>query len=396
MKIKLRCIFNFWFLVFSFSSSMSSAYAMGERPTREPRYVRVAVIRSTPSLSLTLRGPYKIRTLHTDEPIFVGKGLRGAKVSPTPSGIKINESTFKIYRLNIETERAGGIYLNRRRFRGSIDIIREADQTLLVVNEIDVEDYLYGVLRGEVPHRWPLEALKAQAVAARTFALYQNSINVDRDYDLTSDIYSQVYGGKSIERFWTNRAVNRTRGQVLIYNGKLFPTYYHATCGGHTEDASKLWDIELTPLKGVKDPFCRKSPHFQWRSVVNLREVRTKLASHGYKVGRILSIIPKGRDRAGRIEQVEILHNDGRLEILAHRFRRIVGIGLIRSTNFTSKIEGSIIKFYGLGWGHGVGLCQWGTHFMARKGYKYDQILRHYYPDAEIVNLNEHTTYGTK
>ncbi len=87
MKIKLICIFNFWFLVFRFSSSMSSAYAMGERPTHEPRYVRVAIIRSTPLLSLTLRGPYKIRTLHTDEPIFVGKGLRRAKVDPTPSGI---------------------------------------------------------------------------------------------------------------------------------------------------------------------------------------------------------------------------------------------------------------------------------------------------------------------
>lgn len=379
--------FSVIFVLSSLFCFLGSVWAMGTRPPHPPRYIRVAVIRNASELSLTLRGSFQIKTLHTNEVLLKGRSLRSARVRPITSGIKINELTLKIYGINIKTERPGGIYLNKRRFRGDIDIIREADQTLLVVNDIDVEDYLYGVLRQEVSHRWPLEALKAQAVACRTFALYQHSVNVNRDYDLTCDIYSQLYGGKSSERFWTNRAVNRTMGEVLTYKGRLFPAYYHATCGGHTEDASKLWDINLPPLKGVKDPFCQKSPHFQWKSEVSLRDIQAKLLNQGYELGRILSISLKGRDRSGRVEIVEIRHSRGETEVETSKFRLDIGPNVIRSTNFTLRINGPNAIFRGIGWGHGVGLCQWGAYFMAKRGYNYEEVLGHYYPGAKITDL---------
>jgi len=364
-----------------------SVYAMGSLPPHQPRYIRVAVIRDAPSLVLALRSPFRVKTMHTDELLLEGKRLKRARVSPVTNGIKIDETVFKIYGLKIEAKKEGKVYLNNRRFRGNIEIIKSPDQNLLVVNEIDVEDYLYGVLRTEMPYYWPLEALKAQAVCARTFALYQNSINSKNDYDLTDDVYSQVYGGRSSEKFWTNRAVNKTFGEILTYQGKIFPTYFHSTCGGHTENVRWVWGGNLPPLKGVKDHFCKRSPHYRWKNIIKLSEIQPRLSAAGYKVGKISAITTDQRNASGRVQEVTIKSAKGTIEIPANKFRHLVGINLVKSTNFTVEIIPPNVKFSGLGWGHGVGLCQWGAYFMARKGYNYKQILEYYYPGSKIENI---------
>ncbi|MEA3328537.1 MAG: SpoIID/LytB domain-containing protein [Candidatus Omnitrophota bacterium] len=367
------------------------AYAMGERPVYEVRYVRVEIASSKQPLSLTLRSSYQIKTLDTDELLKKGTGLKNAEIFPVSNGITLGDSTFKIYAVRIETKKQGAIYLNNRRFRGKINLIRAPDQTLLVVNEIDVEEYLYGVLRGEVPYHWPLEVLKAQAVCARTFALYQNSVKNHKDFSLTSDVYSQVYGGKSIERFWTNRAVNRTLGEVLTYQDEIFPAYYHSNCGGHTQDAAYVWGVDLEPLKGVKDPFCGRLPFSRWERAVNLSEIQLKLAKTGYKIGRIYSLAPGKKDDSGRVRNIKVTGRTGTVKIPANEFRHLIGVNLIKSTNFDVKITGEKAVFSGAGWGHGVGLCQWGAYSMAKKGYGYKEILRYYYPGAEIKNIYNET-----
>ena len=374
-------------LLLAFLTFNLPAYAMGGRPVYEVRYVRVEIAASKQPLNLTLRGPYQIKTLDTDELLEEGSGLKNAKIFPVPNGIAFGDSTLKIYGVRIETKKQGAIYLDNRRFRGKINLIRKSDQTLLVVNEIDVEDYLYGVLRGEVPHRWPLEALKAQAVCARTFALYQDSVKSHKDYSLTSDVYSQVYGGKSIERFWTNRAVDRTLGEVLTYRGEIFPAYYHSTCGGHTEDAVCVWNVDLEPLKGVEDPFCARSPFSRWKRAINLSEIQIKLSRAGYKIGRISSLVLGKKNDSGRVRKIKVTGRKDEVSIPATKFRHLIGVNLIKSTNFDLKITGEKAVFSGSGWGHGVGLCQWGAYFMAKKGYKYKEILEHYYPNAEIKNI---------
>ncbi len=362
-------------------------YAMGSLPPHQPRYIRVAVIRDAPSLVLSLRSPFQVKTMHTDELLLEGKRLKKARVSPVTNGIKIDKTVFKIYGLKIETKKEGKIYLNNRRFRGNIEIIKSPDQNLLVVNEIDVEDYLYGVLRTEMPYYWPLEALKTQAVCARTFALYQNSINSKKDYDLTNDVYSQVYGGRSSEKYWTNRAVNKTFGEVLTYQGKIFPTYFHSTCGGHTENVTQVWGGKLVPLGGVKDPFCKRSSHYRWKNTIELSEIQHRLSAAGYKIGKISAITTDQRNDSGRVQEVTIKSTKGTIKIPANKFRHLVGINLVKSTNFTVEIIRSKVRFSGLGWGHGVGLCQWGAYFMARKGYNYKQILEYYYPASKIENI---------
>ena len=356
-------------------------------PPKSEEIVRVAIIKGKPSIRLIVKGPFSIYSLNTNELLAEYRNLKTSIVTPTNYGIKVGRySYFKIFGIRIVPQRDATIFVNKRRFRGQVDIIRQQDMTLLVVNHIDVESYIRGVLYHEVSHRWSIDAIMAQAVVARTYALYQAKVNESRDYDLTNDIYSQVYGGRTSEKYRTNKAVNRTLGEYLTFEGNIFPTYYHATCAEHTEDASNLWDIDLPPLKGVECDFCDKSPHFRWKKNLRLKDIQVKLMKAGKKIGLIKEINILEKNQSDRIERLEIVdRRDSKIYLSGKEFRMIVGPNIIKSTNFTVTMRGYYADFIGKGWGHGVGLCQWGAKNMSECGFKYDEILKYYYPGAEIA-----------
>jgi stage II sporulation protein D len=235
-----------------------------------------------------------------------------------------------------------------------------------------------------------MEVLKSQAIAARTFALYQNIQNKTQAYDVRSDIYSQVYGGRASERWATTKAVNLTKDKVLTFGDKIFPAYYHATCAGYTEDASNLWNIDLPALKGVECKFCTPSPHYRWTKDIPLWEVRRKLEEGGYKIGDMESVNILSKNKSGRIDKLEIKDKSGISIILTGKdFRQIFGPNVIRSTKFDASIKWHQLVLKGSGWGHGVGMCQWGAYGMAKKGKKAEEILQHYYPGAEITTIDK-------
>jgi stage II sporulation protein D len=292
-----------------------------------------------------------------------------------------------IDKLFIKSSDPHAIIIDGRMFRGNTQLIKKDDSHLLVVNHIELEDYIKGVIYNEASHYWPMEALKAQAIVCRTYALYQMQENSQKDYDVTSDVYSQVYGGRVSERYRTNKAVEDTEGVIITYQGRPFPAYYHATCGGYTEDASVLWNIDISPLKGVACGFCKDSPHFNWHYVLSIDWFKARLADAGYRINSLKDIVIESRDKSGRVTNLKISTDEKDIEIPAKDFRNIVGPNIIRSTNFTVAILNHDIVFEGIGWGHGAGLCQWGAYFMAKAGYKYDEILKHYYPGINIDSL---------
>lgn len=226
-----------------------------------------------------------------------------------------------------------------------------------------------------------------QAIVSRTYAVYEMQENKAKDFDMTSDIYSQVYGGSTSERFRTNRAVDETKDQIITYQGKAIPAYFHACCGGHTEDASILWKINLPPLKGVPCGFCKESPHFNWHYVLTFGEIQEKLADAGYKIKNIKDIVVMGHDKSGRVTSLNLIAKNKELKISAKDFRNAIGPNIIKSTNFTASIVKDDVIFEGLGWGHGVGLCQWGAYFMAKQDYTAEVILRYYYPGTNVETL---------
>ncbi len=355
--------------------------------------IRVCVAKGKDKILFSVMGSYRIKAINSDLALDKGGYLRKECIIPTNSGIMLGKKEYKIYGIRIIPRKDASIYVDKKRFRGIVDIIRTEDLKLMVVNHLDLEKYLYGVLRHEVPYYWPMEALKAQAIAARTFALDRISTMRDKDYDVTSDIYSQVYGGRSGERWRTTRAVKSTKGKVLTYEGKIIPAYYHSICGGHTEDAENVFGIKLAPLQGRSCPFCRGAKGMRWSAKLSYEEIEERLNKYGIKVKDIRSVAEGGRDKSGRLMAVKIKDTAGGKKIPCFKFRLALGPNIIRSTDFMVKNAGKGVTFSGRGWGHGVGMCQWGAFGMSRRRFNYKKILEYYYPGTKIVSYEK---LGTK
>jgi len=351
---------------------------------QSPNYIRVAIIQDVSSFRLKIKGFYEVINLKDGQSLSRGKNLN-TTVELCKYGILLGRLEANTSKLVIKPEAQDAIIINGRRFRGNIQIIRNNSDKLAVINQIELEDYIKGILYHEVSHFWPMEALKAQAIVCRSYALYQAQENKAKDYDLTADIYSQVYGGSTSERYRTNEAVMETRGTVLEYENRIFPAYYHATCGGHTEDAAELWNINIVPLRGVACNYCKDSPHSAWHYVLSLVEIKDKLDGAGFKlIGDIKDIRIAGRNKSGRVTNLEIESLQKKVIISVKDFRNIIGPNIIKSTNFSINIVEGDAVFEGWGWGHGVGMCQWGAYFMAKSGKTYEEILKYYYPGAVI------------
>ncbi|MFQ5952476.1 MAG: SpoIID/LytB domain-containing protein [Candidatus Omnitrophota bacterium] len=288
------------------------------------------------------------------------------------------------------TKGNGSVIVNGREYRGDAEVIKK-DSGFDVINRVELEDYLKGVLPREVHYLWPFGVLKAQAIASRSFAVYQALSRKNREYDLTADASSQVYGGKDSERWRTTKAVEATRGRVLEYKGKAFPAYFHSCCGGRTEDASRLWNEDLKPLKGVKCYWCRWSPRFRWMTRIPTKEILKKLKSKNYDIKRIDDIRAGKRDPSGRLEYVSVKSGGKWLEIKTSKFRSAIGRKTLRSANFRVKKYPFFYLFSGHGWGHGVGMCQWGAFGLSLRWWSPERILAHYYPGTKIVRLSEVT-----
>ena len=359
--------------------------------TAKARLIRVAVLREEEHFTMAVHGRYDVIDYNTGTKLDTRVYLRPALVSLFNGKIKVNDQVYDAPRLIIAPRREALVSINDGHFRGNVIVINNKGVNFTVVNSIDLEQYIRGVLYHEISDKWPLEAIMAQAVATRTFAIYSMEKFAARDYDVTNDIYSQVYGGRGAERYRTNVAVRRTAGEVLKYKGSIFPAFFHANSGGITEDASELWDINLEPLKGgVKSPFSMNSPHYQWRRNFRLKDVQDKLIGRGYQIGLIRDIQVIERNKSGRVRKLKITSRDGKEEIVEGKiFRDIIGPNTLRSNKYDIEMKGWYVDFVGYGWGHGVGMCQWGAYNMALMRYNYRQILSFYYPSSDLVKLKD-------
>lgn len=282
---------------------------------------------------------------------------------------------------------AGDIRVQGREYRGIIEVRANRHGLLLVINDLDIEDYLIGVVAEELPHDWEIEAIKAQAVAARTYAIYQKRSSGSRPYHITATVNAQVYGGRLSERESTTRAVRETHGVVLMYKGRPIPAFYHSSCGGQTEDASQLWNIDAPYLKGV-DCSCQEiSKYGAWERRFNIKDIVSALGRLGIKARDISSIKIGHITKAGRVKDLYIRHGDRITAVSAERFRAALGYGAIPSVFFEVSFLNGELVLSGRGMGHGVGLCQWGAREMAQKGHDFLSILRHYYPGTEPARL---------
>jgi stage II sporulation protein D len=284
---------------------------------------------------------------------------------------------------------AGSIRFNGREYPAVVDIVRSGDG-IAVVNEVPFEEYLVGVLRAESSEKWPLEALRAQAIAARTYAAYHRLLSAAKPYHIVASTAHQQYFGRvpASSPIWG--AVRETAGQVLRWEGDVFPAFYHTESGGYTEDPRTVFAARNMPgLKPVRCEFSAGSPHFYWSLDVRLAELGETLRRHDVTVGTVTSIEVTERTPSLRAASVTVHGARGRARLLGNDFRRILGYDRFKSTLFAVAIDGEWARFSGRGYGHGVGMCQWGAKGMAEAGYTARQILEFYYPGTVAGVLNE-------
>ncbi len=351
------------------------AQDIGEQPN-----IRVCILKNVPGFSLQIDGSFTIEDCSTNKVVYSSErittkvilkkdiiSLAGKKTNMDCLLVRVKEGNFKI---------------NNRQYRGDFKIIK--GKLLLVVNILPLEDYVKGIAIREISHYWPQETIKANVIIFRTFALYHIQMFKDKDYDVKSDVYSQVYGGKDAERYRISDIVDQTRGTVLTYKKEILPSFFHSTCGGHTENASEIWNVAMSPLSGVKCGYCRESIHRNWEAVLSEEDIVSKLRRKSYKVNYIRRIKVVERNESDRISNLEIVTNKGTINLKGEEFRSIMGADVIKSANFKVINMSPSFVFDGIGWGHGVGLCQWGSYFMGKEDFTSDQIIEYYYPGSKI------------
>ncbi len=359
----------------------------------EPRadLIRVAVAQNDPEVSLQIQGRFTMLTLQTGHPIQEGRRLKTTAVRGVPEGLSLGGEILPVQGVRIEPARDAAITLNGKRLRGALEIVRQKDLTLLVVNHVALEDYLRGVVSKEAPDYWPDEALKAIAIAARTYALYQRLTKEDVLFDVTGDVMSQDYGGKTSEKSGTTNAVRATAGRVLTYRGAVFPPFYHSTCGGITENGRAMGKFDLEPLRGgIVCDLCRISPVYAWRRRLTKADVAWALrkSPHG-AIGAVSDVRVGSRTPTGRAQEIVITGALRTLKLTGYEFRSLLGFERIRSPFFSIEPAPDGFLLSGRGWGHGVGLCQWGASEMARRGFSAREILAFYYPQSELADLRD-------
>lgn len=368
------------------------------------RCLRDSVVR------IAVRGSYQVRG--RSEVLATGDELPWSEVRAS-EGISIGKAVFEESPVTIVPETDGSIEVEYARdargnpvkpagvrYGGTLILHALPDRKLALVNEVDLEEYLKGVVGKEMNLSEGEEALKTQVVAARTYAVHEQRLGRLRrvkgeKFDLYDDERSQVYGGRERHTPAATRLVDGTRGLFLVYEGKLVRTFYSSTCGGHTEPA---WEVladeteRMPPLAGVKCGYCERRPLYRWKEPVLIpkKEIAEKCLPRELQGMRVKTVeISKALPGGHALEVSVTLENSSRVVRLqvGSEFRRNVQAKMRSSLWDRIEDRGDSIAIWGRGFGHGAGMCQVGAYEMAKDGKTAAEILEYYFPGARVQKL---------
>lgn len=327
--------------------------------------------------------------------------------------------------------------INGVKYRGNILLKTQDDGSIFAINDVAFDEYLYSVVGSEANPAWPIEALKAQAVAARNYAVINLGKHNKDGYDLCSTTHCQAYKGYSKEHESTNRAVAQTKNKLVFYGDEVATTFYHSSSGGHTESSENIWSEEIPYLRGVDDSFSIGSPNDSWTHALDRKAMQQKLVENNMDIGDIIDVNIIETSEFGRAKKVEITGSKSAVILEKEKIRTIFGTSNIKSIWYEIKTDSDVniydtnsnsirvkrpqglhiisasgqatiepsskkISIKGLfdvqqynimpqtyilngkGWGHGVGMSQYGAKGMADSGYSFIEILEHYYTGTKV------------
>ncbi len=316
-----------------------------------------------------------------------------------PATVKAHQGGLKVGDLWVEgplwlVDQSGVITIEGVRYRGYC-VVYPQDDRLLVVNHVGLKDYVASVLGGEISPSWPRESIRAHAVATKSYVCFMMEHPRAKEYDVFATVMDQVYHGTRSDYPETRSAVQYTWDDFLYTSdGRLVKSFYSSNCGGHTAWSEGLFpEGNEVPLSGVPDSYCAGAPNSSWVASLSGDSVAQKMSKHYPEFkAPIKSWKVVDRRRSGRIKKVEVVDNSGRQYVFSGaNCRRWLGARSLKSqmVDFTPEYSrsGALSRLVmrGKGWGHGVGLCQWGCKGAAEKGLSYKAILQHYYPGCRLA-----------
>ena len=297
----------------------------------------------------------------------------------------VNKNSF-----SIKSTDKRGIWVGDKRYSGIINVILK-DNKIYVVNKLRIENYLSSVVGAEMPHKWPLEALKAQAIASRTYALKKKG---NLMFDIDSTQKDQVYNGLESRTIQTARAVRSTRSLVITHNNKLINALFHSSSASQTENSEDVWSDKYDYLRSVK-AFDSDNPKLIWNKSFTKDELKDLFPV----LGGLEKIKVLKKSKTGRIKSLEIIGENGSKNILGKDFRSrmklnstlfnysFIKTNISEEENLNQKsiyTDRAYLLISGKGSGHGVGMSQWGAKYMASKGARAEQILKHFYKGIKV------------
>lgn len=360
-----------------------------ERWRREEPRVRVALVDAAPVVTFVVTGAWRLEAA-SGAPLTIDGGL--VTVVPAGPGLEVRtaagaqalDAPEVVARPVVEPGEP--VQVGGRRYHGRVVLRRAGGPgagAVRLVNHVGIEDYLAGVIGHEMPIGWEDAALHAQSIAARTYALA--SLRPKEDHDLKADVRSQVYRGVIAEDARARSLVEATRGMVLVWRGDIFTTFFHSTCGGDTVPADWIFGGQpIEPLQGATDCACQPSRLHRWTRTIDLRDPR--LRSLVLELP-LREVAVEHWPRGGYAKAVRFVDaGGGATEVAPAELRRLVGL---ESTAFELALGpgGTSLEVRGRGWGHGVGLCQFGANGFAKRGKDAAWILARAYPGSTIEAL---------
>ncbi|HIK46100.1 MAG TPA: SpoIID/LytB domain-containing protein [Leptolyngbyaceae cyanobacterium M65_K2018_010] len=348
---------------------------LGALPVQAAVEMRVAVVERLDRVSVGSSTPAIVKNTAGQG---IGQIPQGRSVVVTVAGGTLRLADWQGQAFWVEPANGGHVFINNTWYRGRV-LVMPVEGKVTAINWVDLEAYLYSVLGAEMPASWPQEALKAQAVAARSYALYQRDRGAANAFDVGSTTAHQVYKGLASEAPSTVAAVNATRGQVLTYGGRVIEAVFHASSGGRTENVEDVWQKPVPYLRSVPD-FDQDAPVYRWSETFSTSQFEQRVRG----VGRLRAVSIERVTPQGRVVSLRLQGTQGTRTLSGTELRQALGL---RSTLFSISLQGDTIRVDGRGFGHGLGMSQWGARGLALQGYSYAQILAHYYLGAVLSQI---------
>ena len=368
------------------TSKADKASAAAAQPAEQAPLLRIGLTSGQPSVTVAAGGRAEART-ESAKPV--------ALTATASYEIRWQNGAFLVGREKLRGEiliirpsdkSDGGLALDGRRYRGALEL-RHRGAGLTAVNIVPVDDYLLSVVPEEMPTDWPAEALKAQSVAARSFALKSRGRHAAEGYDLCTTTHCQLYKGIASEKTVSTAAVRATRGEVLTYGGQPIEALFHTDSGGMTESSEDVWGSHVPYLRAVRDTPLGTMP---WTKTMSKADLEQKLAAKGHAIGRLRAIelsplavgrAAKDRTASGRVKAMIVTGTKGSVTLSGNAWRSLLGL---KSTLFSAKLTKDSVTFTGFGAGHGLGISQWSAKRLAETGKSYADILHHYYTGVTL------------